>query len=118
MNEPLYQQRPKKTVYKLCEIKLEHELDLYYREFECPHCIGGAELHDLTEINGQVFWDKCDECGGAGILYLEDCRPCEYCDKKIYFEQIDGKWLPFNADTDTRHSCPNYWKEKQKESAT
>ena len=59
-----------KKVYRLYEIKEEHELDLYFRAFECPQCIGGSVHHDLTEITGADYWDTCDECGGHGVLFL------------------------------------------------
>ncbi|OKH39068.1 hypothetical protein NIES2119_08030 [[Phormidium ambiguum] IAM M-71] len=95
-----------KKVYRTGEIKEEHELDLYFREFECPGCGGHGQVHyDLTWLTGEEGWEHCNECEGSGKLFLEDCRPCKYCGNKIYFEKINDKWKPFNAGDDSPHRC-------------
>jgi DnaJ-class molecular chaperone len=50
-------------------------------------------------------WEECDECGGDGIVYLFDSKPCDRCGAKIYFNQIGEKWVPIDAATDERHQC-------------
>jgi DnaJ-class molecular chaperone len=98
-----------KEVFKFHEINEEHEIDLYFRQFDCPGCNGGGEIYrDLSAITGEQYWDECEECGGHGILYLRDCRPCKHCSSKIYFNQIGEKWLPINADTDEQHQCKSF----------
>ncbi|MFN6460798.1 MAG: hypothetical protein RMZ41_002995 [Nostoc sp. DedVER02] len=43
-------------VYKLYEINEEHEIGLFFRQFECPDCGGmGSVEHDLTDITGECY---------------------------------------------------------------
>lgn len=98
-----------KTVFKFYEINEEYEIDLFFRQFDCPGCNGHGEVYkDLADTTGEQYWEECDECGGFGVLYLRDCRPCKYCTTKIYFNQVGEKmWQPITAATDEVHQCRN-----------
>jgi|GEM_PF-6365450 len=43
-----------KEVFTFLEINEEHEIDLYFRQFDCPGCNGGGEVYqDLAAITGE-----------------------------------------------------------------
>lgn len=92
-------------IYRLEEINELHEIAFFYREFECWQCGGGGAIRD--DFEGIEYEEECDECGGVGIVYLRDCRPCKFCGTKIYFEKQDDKYIPMDAITDEPHKCQN-----------
>ncbi len=90
-------------IYKQYEINEQHEIAFFFREFECWMCAGSGVFSTFFE--GNDYEEECEDCGGVGMIYLRDARPCKFCGTKIYFEKQNEKYVPLNAYDDEPHKC-------------